>query len=54
MSQLDHTVLDYMTSNIMFRMHEKENLKKLAKKITKVPDSSHIPSEYLIEKERVE
>jgi len=54
MSQLDHTILDCMTNNIIFRMHEKKNLQKLAKKITKVPDTIHIPSEYLVEKERVE
>jgi len=53
MSQLNHTILDCMTNNIIFRMHEKKNLQKLAKKITKVPDTIHIPSEYLVEKERV-
>jgi len=50
MKEPTQSVLDCMTNNIIFRMHEKESLKRLAKKITKVPDTIHIPIEYLVEK----
>ena len=52
MKEPSQTILECMTNNIIFRMHEKESLKRLAQKITKVPDIIHIPSEYLVEKER--
>jgi len=54
MKEPTQTVLECMTNNIIFRMHEKESLKRLAEKIIKVPDTIYIPTEYLVEKERVE
>ena len=40
-------VLQNLTNNVIFRQHEKDSLKKLAGKITKVPKTIHIPAEYL-------
>ncbi len=40
-------VLQNLTNNVIFRQHEKENLKRLANKITKVPTTIKIPVEYL-------
>jgi len=40
-------VLQNLTNNVIFRQREKESLKKLACKITKVPTSIKIPTEYL-------
>jgi len=45
-------ILQSLTNNIIFFKQERENLKKLANKITKVPDTITIPSEYFIVKER--
>ncbi len=42
-------VLQNLTNNVILRLNEKKSLIKLAKKITKVPDSIHIPSEYLVD-----
>ena len=53
MKEPTQSVLDCMTNNIIFRMHEKKSLKRLEEKITKVPTRIIIPSEYLVEKERV-
>lgn len=43
-------VLQNLTNNVILRHHEKKSLINLAKKITKVPDTIHIPIEYLTEK----
>lgn len=40
-------VLQNLTSNVILRHSEKKSLIKLAKKITKVPDTIHIPIQYL-------
>lgn len=41
-------VLQNLTDTIILRHSEKLNLRKIAKKIKKVPDTIHIPSEYLV------
>lgn len=41
-------VLQNLTNNVIFRKHERDSLKKLANKITKVPETIHIPAEYLV------
>jgi len=43
-------VLQNLTNNVILHHHEKKSLIKLAKKITKVPDTIHIPIKYLVEK----
>jgi hypothetical protein len=40
-------ILQNLTANLVFRKAERENLRKLASKITKVPDIIKIPKEYL-------
>jgi len=40
-------VLQNLTNNVIFRKHERDSLKKLASKITKVPPVITIPKEYL-------
>jgi len=45
---MSDNILQSLTNNIIFAKGERESLRKLAKKITKVPDSIHIPSEYLV------
>ncbi len=42
-------VLQNLTNNVILRKNERDSLRKLAGKITKVPDSIHIPSEYLVD-----
>lgn len=39
-------LLQNLTNNIIFFKQEKENLRKLAKKIIKIPENIIIPSEY--------
>jgi len=41
-------ILASLTSNLIFGVGEKEKLRKLAKKITKFPETINIPSEYLV------
>ncbi len=41
-------VLQSLTNNVIFIKGEKESLKKLAGKITKVPETIKIPKEYLV------
>jgi hypothetical protein len=44
-------VLQNFTSDVILKHYEKISLKKLAKKITKVPDTINIPIEYLVNKD---
>ena len=41
-------ILQSLTNNVVFSMNEKKSLRKLAGKITKIPESIKIPSEYLV------
>lgn len=41
-------ILQSLTNNVIFSMNEKKSLKKLANKITKIPETIKIPSEYLV------
>jgi hypothetical protein len=43
-------VLENFTSGVILKHYEKISLKKLAKKIIKVPDTINIPIEYLVNK----
>ncbi len=45
-------ILQSLTNNIIFRLNEKKDLKKLASKITKVPESIKIPIAYLTDLEK--
>lgn len=47
------SVLENFTSGVILKKYEKVNLKKLAKKITKVPDTINIPIEYLVNKDDI-
>lgn len=49
---MSDNVLQSLTNNVIFVKDERQSLRKLAKKITKVPDTIHIPSEYLVKRER--
>ena len=40
-------VLQNLTNNVILKKHERASLRKLARKITKVPNIINIPSEYL-------
>jgi len=40
-------ILESLTGNLIFGIGEKKKLRKLASKITKVPETIKIPSEYL-------
>jgi hypothetical protein len=44
-------ILQNFTSDVILKKYEKISLKKLAKKITKVPDTINIPIEYLVNKD---
>jgi len=44
------SMLQSLTNDVILKHYEKISLKKLAKKITNVPDTINIPIEYLVNK----
>lgn len=45
---MSDNILQSLTNNVIFAKEEQKSLKKLARKITKVPEIIKIPKEYLV------
>ena len=45
------SMLQSLTNDVILKHYEKVSLKKLAKKITKVPETINVPIEYLVNKD---
>ena len=51
MDQDKYTTVEILTKAKFLTEKERENLRKLAAKITKVPDKINVPVEYMIDKQ---